>query len=59
MKNIRDQKTMDWCEELEGLAYAPVSITALFTHTTNINAAVSFVRKLRQLAINALLLKRR
>ena len=24
MKNIRDQKTMDWCEELEGLAYAPV-----------------------------------
>lgn len=24
MKNIRDQKTVDWCEELEGLAYAPV-----------------------------------
>lgn len=41
----KDQATLDWCEEFEGLTYAPPLTMELFTHTTSINAVVISARR--------------
>lgn len=53
----KDRETLDWCEEFEGLAYAPLLSTELFIHTTNINAAVISAKKQKQSVISVQHLK--
>lgn len=55
----KDQATLDWCEELDGLAYAPLLTMGLFTHTTSINAVVISAKKQKLLVISVQHLKQK